>query len=39
MHADWTVACELIIPHDDWPVAREPVVMPTGQPIIMWTGP
>ena len=39
MHADWTVARELIIYHADWPVAHAPIVMPTGQPIVMWTGP
>ena len=33
MHADWTVARELIVYHADWPVSRAPIVMPTGQPL------
>ncbi len=33
MHADWTVARELIIYHADWPVSHEPIVLPTGQPL------
>ena len=33
MHADWTVARELIIYHADWPVSLAPIVTPTGQPL------